>query len=108
MNRWVAVGIAVVLAGGGGAESWAIDADGQGPDTIIIGSFNIYELGKGNHHQFRDLDDRENEVEFLEEWLRTFQPETGGQDVILVGDTNRYGNYTGTTTARAGSPPRRR
>ena len=35
-------------------------------------------------------------METLREWLGNFIPRGSERDILLVGDTNRYGNYTGT------------
>ncbi len=48
------------------------------------------------HLMWTHLDKREMEVDTLREWLWMFDPRGNEEDVILVGDMNRYGKYTGT------------
>ncbi|MEE9170266.1 MAG: endonuclease/exonuclease/phosphatase family protein [bacterium] len=48
------------------------------------------------HLMWTHLDQREAEVEYLRDWLRTFDPRGPEEDIILLGDFNRCGKYTGT------------
>ncbi len=47
------------------------------------------------HLMWTHLDKRETEIDSLREWFSNFTPLDGERDVILLGDFNRYGKYSG-------------